>query len=163
MVSDDMIRISLQLDPDGWHGLKSEGIWVKAVKKLAGKMIVEVDNIPWFTRHLSCYDKITVALINGELVLQEIVERGGHSTYRVYIREMNDEKLQRLAEIKNLGCDWERGEFGGGQLYAIDIPPNVDINELYRLLQNGQIDGSWLFEEGFVGHHLEGDPIPTVS
>jgi hypothetical protein len=62
-----------------------------------------------------------------------------------------------LETMKAMGCDWERTNFRGGELYALDIPPEVDIYKIYDVLEKGQREGSWLFEEGYVGHPLKGD------
>jgi hypothetical protein len=44
---------------------------------------------------------------------------------------------------------WDRTE----SLYAIDIPPTVNINEAYKVLEQGEADGVWEFEEGY--YHKE--------
>jgi hypothetical protein len=71
------IQVGIRLDPDSWHGAGSEGIWTRLVKALADKAIVEVDNIPFFTKSLSLGDKISIAFSSGRAMLDAIVERGG--------------------------------------------------------------------------------------
>jgi len=46
-----------------------------------------------------------------------------------------------LEEIKAMGCDWERTGFNGGELFALDIPPEVDIYKVYEILEEGQREG----------------------
>jgi hypothetical protein len=159
----DAIQVRLKLDHDSWHGVESEGVWTKLVKPLADKAIVEVDNIPFFTKSLSLRDKISVVFGDNEPMLESIVERAGHSTYRVFIQNKNIEALRMLDAVKVLGCDWEKTNFRGGELYALDIPPEVDIYEVYNILEKGQTEGSWLFEEGYVGHPLRGDPVSPLA
>ena len=37
-------------------------------------------------------------------------------------------------------------------LLAVDVPPDTDINVVYTLLDKGEKDGIWSFEEGHCGH-----------
>ena len=82
---------------------------------------------------------------------------GGHSTYRVFVENENAKASKTLDMIKAMGCDWEKAEINGGELYAIDIPPEVDIYKVYEILERGQREGDWLFEEGYVGHPPKSD------
>ena len=36
----------------------------------------------------------------------------------------------------------------------MDVPDATDICEVYKILEEGQKDGVWMFEEGRVGHPL---------
>ena len=163
MVDSNLIKVRLAVDPDSWHGATSEGIWTRLIKPLSGKAIVIVDNIPFFTKSLSFQDKISVVPFKDEIVFEAVVERGGHSTYRVFIQDPDQSSLEGLQGLKKFGCDWELTQFNGGNLYAIDIPPQADIYEAYALLLKGQLDGTWLFEEGYVGHRLREDPAARLS
>ena len=75
--------------------------------RLAEKAIVEVDNIPFFTRSLSLGDRITVVFVQNEVVFDSVVERGGHSTYRVFLEEPDEASKSMLDSLKAMGCDWE--------------------------------------------------------
>jgi uncharacterized protein DUF4265 len=161
------IRVTLQLDPDSWHGTSSEGIWTRLVVPPADrtnvKAIVEVDNIPFFSKALSLGDNISVDFNRGIPMFDAVVERGGHSTYRLFIEKHGIKASHMLDAIKAMGCDWEMIKFNGGELYALDVPPAVDIHEVYEILEKGQKEGAWSFEEGYVGHPLKGDPISNLS
>ena len=37
-------------------------------------------------------------------------------------------------------------------LLAVDVPPGVDVYAAYTLLEKGEADGIWYFEEGHCGH-----------
>jgi hypothetical protein len=159
----DAIQVGIRLDRDSWHGADSEGIWTRLVKPLADKAIVEVDNIPFFTKGLSLGDKISIVFSHGRVRLDAIVERGGHSTYRVFLENPSIKASNMLDTIRGMGCDWETAEFHGGELYALDIPPEVDIYKVYEILEQGQREGSWLFEEGYVGHPPKRGPISSLT
>ncbi len=161
------IQVRIQLDPDSWHGTSTEGIWTRLVQPLGDKTnvkaIVEVDNIPFFSKSLSLGDKLCLDFNSGRPMIDAIVERGGHSTYRIFIEKQNIKASSLLDTIKAMGCDWEWTEFNGGKLYALDIPPEVDIDDVYEILEKGLREGSWLFEEGYVGHPPKDQPVSIPS
>ena len=161
------IQVRIQLDPDSWHGTSTEGIWTRLVQPLGDKTnvkaIVEVDNIPFFSKSLSLGDKLCLDFNSGRPMIDAIVERGGHSTYRIFIEKQNIKASSLLDTIKAMGCDWEWTKFNGGKLYALDIPPEVDIDDVYEILEKGLREGSWLFEEGYVGHPPKDQPVSIPS
>ena len=148
------MRVRLHLDPDNWHGATSEGLWSKLIAHGNEKSVVMIDNIPFFSKNICLGDTISVTLINREWTFNSVVERGGHSTYRIFFSTDKPESLSRLKILKEMGCDWEFTAFNGGSRYAIDIPPTTDINVAYSCLEAGFAEEVWLFEEGFVGHPL---------
>jgi hypothetical protein len=161
------IKVILHLDPDSWHGMRTEGIWTRLVQQLGDranvKAIVEVDNIPFHSKSVSLGDKLCLDFNSGQPMIDAVVERGGHSTYRIVVEEPNEKASGLLDTMKAMGCGWESTEFNDGKLYALDIPPEVDLDDVYEILEKGLRDGSWLFEEGYVGHPLEGDrPTPNA-
>lgn len=155
----DEIRINLKLDPDSWHETDSEGVWTKFIAAIGDKAIVEVDNIPFFSKSVSFGDRLLVALVDNRPQIESVIERGGHSTYRIFVEDENAEASALLGLLKASGCDWEKTFFKGGELYALDIPPETDIHDVYDLLEKGHREEAWLFEEGYVGHPLPGPAI----
>jgi hypothetical protein len=162
MANDGAMQVRLKLEDDSWHGAGSEGIWTKLIKSLADKAIVEVNNIPFFSTALSLGDRILIAFENNEVVFDSVVERGGHSTYRIFFQNPTGDEARILLGFNELDCSWESTSFRGGKLFALDVPPHVDIYDVYEMLESGEKDGLWLFEEGYVGHLLKGDPVPPV-
>lgn len=57
-----------------------------------------------------------------------------------------------IAELSSLGCEFEAIT---ERFRAIDVPPPSDIYQVYDVLERGQDQGLWLFEEGHVGHVLK--------
>jgi hypothetical protein len=157
------IRIRLPLDPNSWHRSSAEGIWVNLIRPVGSKAIVEVDNIPFYSRLVSYRDKIAIAFVNDAIVFDSVVERSGHSTFRVFFETPTGHEIEALRPLGQLGCIWERSkEDNGGELFALDVPPEVDIQLVYRILEQGQHDGLWRFEYGHVGHLQAGDPGSSI-
>ena len=161
------IRVTVQLPPDSWHGTSSEGIWTRLVVPPTDvtnvKAVLEVDNIPYFAKDLSLGDKILVDFNHGIPMFDAVVERGGHSTYRIFVEDATSKALNTLDVLKAMGCDWETIEISGGKLYALDIPPEADIYEVYDILERGQREGIWSCEQGHLGHPLREDPASSPS
>jgi uncharacterized protein DUF4265 len=161
------IRVTVQLPPDSWHGTSSEGIWTRLVvpptDRTNVKAVLEVDNIPYFAKDLSLGDKILVDFNHGIPMFDAVVERGGHSTYRIFVENATSKASNTLDTLKAMGCGWEALEISGGKLYALDIPPEVDIYDVYDILERGQREGIWSCEQGHLGHPLRDDPASNPS
>jgi hypothetical protein len=52
-------------------------------------------------------------------------------------------------KLKALGCG---REIGTSRLWAVDLPPFVDLSAVYDLLEAGEADHIWELEEAHVGH-----------
>jgi hypothetical protein len=125
MSDNGAMQVRLTLEDDSWHGAGSEGIWTKLIKPLADKAIVEVNNVPFFSKALSLGDKIVIAFRNNEVVFDSVVERGGDSTYRIFFQNTGGDETGLLLRFNELDCYWESTSFRGGKLFALDIPPHV--------------------------------------
>lgn len=55
-------------------------------------------------------------------------------------------------KLQSLGCTYERAT---DRLIAIDVPPETDIYEAYAVLELGENDKVWGFEEAQCGHTLK--------
>jgi len=81
-----------------------------------------------------------------------LYKRGGHSTYRLFALDGSTTVLSDHALWKRLhetGCTHERAT---ENLYAIDVPPSADIQQVFEILESGAEQGLWDFEEGHCGH-----------
>src|SRR5215217_8971885 len=83
-------------------------------------------------------------------VFRRVYERGGHSTYRIFLVEEKSAQQFEVAwePLGKMGCLYERAT---DYLVAVDVPPATDIYEAYRALEQGQTTGVWDFEEGHCG------------
>jgi hypothetical protein len=112
-----------------------------------------LDNIPLLVFGVSLGDVVRVRQSNEVLEFEEVVARGGHSTYRVMINDPDDAAAQQhLRAIVTLGCGYEHLT---PRFVAIDVPPAVDVFTVYELLDRGLDDGLWTFEEGHCGHPVD--------
>jgi hypothetical protein len=137
-------KIAFDVAGQNDSGFEIERLWAKPV----GDDIYVIDNSPFQAYGISVGDKVLAKKVNGELKFVSVVERGGHSTYRVRLPAGCDHSyfLQHWKELEALGCTYE-GASGEQKLYSIDVPAIGNVPEVYRVLQKSEDAGTWEFEE----------------
>jgi Domain of unknown function (DUF4265) len=125
----------------------TETLWAEPL----GDGRYRIDNIPMHVFGISLNDVVAASERDGFLMFDGVVKRGGHSTYRVMVNEGARAKnvsdyRKRLAD---LGCDFETFT---KRYVGIDCPPTSDIHAVYRLIEEAQQNGLWLFDEAHCGH-----------
>lgn len=92
-----------------------------------------------------------------------MARRGGHSTYRILIKEGESIRSPKFLEhwqpLQNMGCTYEQAK---SRWLAIDVPPRTDIFAAYALFEKGEVDEIWTFEEAHCGHSVNKDENPTI-
>ncbi|HEY4115204.1 MAG TPA: DUF4265 domain-containing protein [Rhizomicrobium sp.] len=143
-MKDALVKITFDVSDQSDSGFVTERLWSKAI----GDDIYVIDNSPFQAYGISLGDKILAKNENGELKFVNVVERGGHSTYRVRLPAGCDHNyfLQHWKKLEALGCTYE-GASGEQKLYSIDVPTIGNVPEVYRVLQAGEEAGTWEFEE----------------
>lgn len=146
-----MEKATIELDQDDWHGYSTESVWVSKASK--GKYRVE--NIPFFAKGLSFRDMISVREIDGQLVFDKRLVSAKGSTYRIIPAKgvSKDVLNQHLTALNAVGCAYEHGDFGF-DLYALNVPADVDVHKVYALLEDGKHRQVWDFEEGDCSHGI---------
>lgn len=144
------VKVIFELEESDMHSHGSESLWALPISE----GIFRIDNVPFYIYGISNRDLVKAEARNdGIFAFAGTYEKGGHSTYRVFLREGTSDSLfeSRWKEFERLGCSKE----GGGEgLYAIDVPPETNIYEVYALLERGEEEGAWVFEEGDCGHSI---------
>jgi hypothetical protein len=125
-------------------GVRTESVWAEGLSANTFR----IDNVPFFVYGLSCNDVVVADIKEENFFLNKVIERGGHSTLRVFFRESHQKEQEVLIEkLNQLGATIERAY---EKLIAIDIPSNVDIDPIIELLKNGESLGAWEYEVGYV-------------
>ena len=148
-----LTRISASLPPSDWHEYALETLW--AQEKDSGTYALR--NIPFYAFGLSLDDVVSARAIGNQLIIQDVVARGGHSTYRAYLSKdvalPGVRFLKVWSPLEQIGASYEVAD---GRLIAIDIPAQADIYAAYKFLEEGETAGVWDFQEGHCGHALHG-------
>jgi hypothetical protein len=141
-----LTKVSIQLEEPGYE---VETVWAEPVT--GG--LYRLRNVPFLAYGYSEQDVVSAAEVDGRLVVTGVAERGGHSTYRVFLIEpTNEEELRPLWKpLANLGCTYERAN---RRLIGVDVPPSSDVYAVYDILERGEASKHWEFEEGHCGHPL---------
>ena len=144
------VKIFFAFDDDGSTG--TESMWAKPI----GDGVFLLDSVPFFVDGVSCGDKLYAQRASdGALEFAGVAEAGGHSTYRVILAEdtPTDQARQHWLELEQLGCG---REMVSELMWAMDLPPPVDLARVQDVLERGEAAGVWDFEEAHVGHQLPG-------
>ncbi len=146
----NLVKVHFPLPPqDRSQGVEAENLWAQNL----GRDQFKLDNIPFYVYGVSCGDIVAAESAAGRLVFRRVIGRGGHSTYRLLIRDESGyegEHFKRLrVQLEKLGCGYEVAK---RRWIAVDVPPNTDVFAVYKLLESGETTGQWDFEEGHCGH-----------
>ena len=143
-------KVVFRLEADAWHGHAAEGLWADVVSENRYRL----RNSPFYARDVSFGDVVFVQLGSDDrLLFAGVSLRGGHSTYRLMLAvdAGSEGFLKRWHPLHAMGCGYEGVS---GKLLAVDVPPSANIHAVYALLEAGESDGVWEFEEGHCGHPL---------
>ena len=139
------IKIRFQIQPSQGVPYAVETIWAEH----EGEGRYRLLNIPFFVFDVSAGDIVETKEADGEIRdFSRVAKRGGHSTYRLYLqggRNVRDPDFARLwSQILSLGGSYENAN---DRLVAVDLPPDSNVSEIYRIFEAGQEEGVWAFEE----------------
>ena len=138
-----LAKIAFELPISEWPNHPTEVAWAERI----GPLHYRLRNVLFFARGVSFGDVVRVRKSDSWPIVEEVIERSGHSTYRVICEPAAFER--RWPTVAATGCTYERGD---ATLVAIDVPPEADIHRVYKALEAGESAGDWDFEEGHCGH-----------
>jgi len=157
----NLTMVTFRLDDKEWHGRPSETLWAAPVPRSDFGELLQLRNSPFFAKEISFLDIIRAKPnVDGEgLEFVEVVERSGHSTYMILVSQDESKFEENWEKLNNLGCTYESKSIivnkKNMKLYAVDVPAISDIYEVYPILEQGESSGTWVFQEGHVGHRLK--------
>lgn len=132
-------------------GVEAENLWAEAIDEYRYR----VDNIPFYVYGVSLNDVVHAINCDGQLLFQDVALHCGHSTYRVILVNDSDALNPRVValwtQLHALGC---ARELAKARVMAIDVPPSTNIYDVYAILERGEDQGIWSFEEGHCGHSV---------
>ena|SRR5437868_11574698 len=147
-----LVKIFFPTDSDDWHGATGEWMWAA----LHGTEGYRIQNNPIHAYGISYHDVVSaMPTPDGFLHFSGIIERGGHSLYRVRLEEgaSTADFLDRWPPLEMAGCAYESSS-SPEDIFSIDVPPDVDVYFVHAVLSKGHEDGVWDFEEPSFQHEL---------
>ena len=157
--TENMLKVVFELDPGDWHGFAAEALWGERVSDGLPPRVVLM-NIPSHVTGVSFLDTVRVELETlpdgNQFRFAGVTARGGHSTYMILAPLESAQFPAYWSRLQALGCRYESGacdtSYGRQMLYAVDVPPEADIDAVVAVLENGDRDGVWIFQTGNVEH-----------
>jgi hypothetical protein len=139
----------LEREDEDWPPVRTENVWARPV----GDDEYELDNIPWFARGVAIGDRVRAFRDDdGVLTFRDKVAWSGRYTIRVIptAEGSSREQIEEvIAAFHPLGAECEGG-LPAFKIVALDIPPTARLSEIKALLEQGEAEGRWGWEEGCV-------------
>jgi hypothetical protein len=144
-----MVKIKIPLPPDDPSGGEAEWVW--ADPEDSNTFVLR--NVPTFAKGLSYGDAVKARIENDVQVFEDVVRRGGHSTYRIYAKSdrRSPEVMKVLQALATMHCDTEGAT---DKIVGVDVLPEADIYAVYKVLEDAEEADILEFEEGHCGHSL---------
>jgi hypothetical protein len=144
-----MVKVKIALPPNDPSSAEAEWVWADP----EGNNTFVIRNIPTFATGLSYGDTVRARIEHDIPVFEEVVGRGGHSTYRIYSKSdrRSPEVMTVLQALATLRCDTEGAT---DKIVGVDVLPEADIYAVYKILEDAEEAGILEFEEGHCGHSL---------
>ena len=143
------VKVLFVLGDEGWDGSYSETIWAEKCKD--GFVL---NNVPFFKKGVCYQDTVTGKEISDGLVeYGKTVKKSANSLYRVlFEKEKRTDAVILLRKIEDLGCIYETNDLDEIFLVAINIPENVDIDVVWKIIETGIVNQTWEVQEGDDRH-----------
>jgi hypothetical protein len=155
-MTETLVKIRFELDGNDWYGDGTETLWAMPITD--GELrVFQLRNSPFFMSGINHLDVVRATPVEksyGMFDFVEAVERGGHSTYMLLMQPDDARRNAYWNMLKTLGCSYEGAHvetsLGGRLLYSVDVPPTTDLHEVYEILERGEREGVWVFQEGYA-------------
>src|SRR5262245_59535793 len=123
---EELVKIVVDLYDDTFE-ISGEGLWAKSL----GDDLYELRNSPWHNTVINYMDVVKAVAPSEDKkpVFIEVYKRSGHRTIHIYFfNESTEEQRENVLNALNgLGATYEGAN---SQLYAIDLEPGIDFNEV---------------------------------
>jgi hypothetical protein len=158
-MKDSLVKVRFELDACEWHGHGTETLWAVPMPGSEWPNF-QINNSPFFATGVNYLDVIAAKPTehDGIFDFMTVTERGGHSTYMLLVQPVEARIDVYWGMLERMGCSFESAHIdlsmGKRLLYSVDVPPTADIYDVYEMLERGENDGVWLFQEGHA--HIPG-------
>jgi hypothetical protein len=154
-MTSNLVKIHFELNPSEWHQTPGETLWAEPLIGAGEPAAFRLENSPCHAFGVSYQDVVRAVERDGMYEFAGVIAHSGRSTYRLVVDQENDVFWEWWKKLQDLGCTYESGDCRGMRLYAVDVPAEADIHAVYAILEKGEEQKIWRFEEGHVGHPLK--------
>jgi uncharacterized protein DUF4265 len=146
------VKIGFSLDRREWHSYPSEALWAEPIGEVppkAGRLM----NSPFYARGVSFMDIVRiVSAEDGFLEYAGIIEKSGHSTIWLLVPADSLSFEEFWSPLHESGCRYEGADHENRILYAVDVPPEADIERVFFHVEDAQRKNVWPFQVGDLAH-----------
>lgn len=138
-----IINYELGVDPDKPNVIQMEQLWAKRLEE--NRFMVCC--IPFFAYGIALGDEVLTAP-KGKMnfIVQSVVQPSGHSTFRVWLGDTNQELVPTL--LKLIRQTDASIEFYSEHLFGVDSSSEEITIQLLQILKKWQADGNISYEAG---------------
>jgi hypothetical protein len=107
-MTENLIKVWLELDSSDWHGHGSESLWAAPIVESEWRHF-RLMNSPFFARGISYRDVVNASATERGMIFdfKDVVERSGHSTYML-LSKPDDACLGSYWNmLEKCGCSYE--------------------------------------------------------
>jgi hypothetical protein len=133
---------------DDWHGFTTETLWARR----PSDGLLQIVSVPFFAFGVSRFDVVCYKKENDFLKFDSIMQKSGHSTYRISLAGSNNIAVAEtfIESLAGRGIEMEEAKLQF-RYFALDIGRAVDIERFYREISELQVARVIAFEEGDFG------------
>ena len=130
---------------DGYPPVSMESIWAEVTEE----GYLKINNIPFYSKEISFGDIVSgIQKEENYLLYDKTIIHSKNSTLRIiFFNENQKYKDKILTKLKYLGCEFEAFNVN---FYAINIPIQVDIEEIYIFLDEFVETGDLDYDTGYL-------------
>lgn len=155
-MNENYIKLRFLLDPADWHGSSTELLWTEPLWGGTTK-VFRLMNSPFFARGVSYLDIVRAmpAPDGYGIDYAGTVEKSGHSTIWLLVPSGPPPGFNNLwSSLLQLHCNYEAELMPSRKqtLYAVDVPPETDIDGVLSIIEEGQANSVWSFQIGDLAH-----------
>lgn len=143
----NLVKVGFKLPKSDWHPHTVEWVWAESL----GNNLYRLRNTPFYAYGYSFLDVVKGIQENNAIYVHKSHKPSQHSTYRIafYNKDIPEKDyLKYMEELLELGCTYESYNI----LFAIDVPPEVDIEKVYKILSENEKKEIWGFQEAHYAH-----------
>src|SRR5579871_1210094 len=148
-MEENVTKIKIPLPPNDPSGGEAEWVWAEP----EGNNTYVLKNVPTFVKGLSYGDVVKTRIEDDVPVFEDVVQRGGQSTYRIYANSdrRSPEVMKAIQTLEKMHCEMENAT---DKIVGVDVLPEADIYAVYKVLDDAERTGILEFQEGHCGHPL---------
>jgi hypothetical protein len=128
---------------------KIERMWASKIGEY-----YKLENSPFYVLNFALGDIVSVKILDGEFFVDELIESSGNSTIQIVFYK-EDIVTKTREELKKMGCNSEISNIL--TLISVNIPFNIDYNEIKHYLENGSKNDFWDYQEACLAHQTDID------